>query len=81
MITEAQKHNIIAKIRNLKEGEVIWLKDFSVDEKLFIIKLCEDQKTGTIETNGTASDINSQTKLRKISRPFEKIKYFEKIKL
>jgi len=81
MITEAQKHNIIAKIINLKEGEAIWLKDFSIDEKLFIIKLCEEQKNGTLETNGTSSDINSQTKLKKISRPFNKIKYFEKIKL
>lgn len=81
MITDAQKNNIIAKIINLKEGEAIWLKDFSIDEKLFIIKLCEDQKTGTLETNGTASDVTSQTKLRKISKPFNKIKYFEKIKI
>lgn len=81
MITDAQKNNIIAKIINLKEGEDIWLKDFSIEEKLFIIKLCEDQKTGTLETNGTASDINSQTKLKKISKPFNTIKYFEKVKL
>lgn len=60
------KQNIINILKRLPYNEYLWLNQFTKEEKDFIIHLCETQKRGELETNGTASDINTQTKLRKL---------------
>ena len=68
MITDRQKKSIIASIDRMKDGEVVWLNEYLEEEREYIIFLMERQ-TGIqgycIESNGTAQDKKTITKIRK----------------
>lgn len=67
-ISEKQKTSIVNIIFGMKDGEILWMKDFMPEEREYIIHLCEYQ-TGAlgflIETNGSETDFKTITKLRK----------------
>lgn len=68
MLSDNQKKNVLGFINRMEVGEVVWLNEFQQNEKDFIIHLMENQNGSRgflIESNGTAKDLNSITKIRK----------------
>lgn len=73
MITDKQKSNIIFIIDNMKHLDILYFKDFTPEEREYIMQLILTQK-GTkgfnIETNGVSADKKKITKFRKLCHSF-----------
>jgi hypothetical protein len=71
MITDRQKQSILSFIDRMPYNQVEWLNDFTHEEVDYIIHLMQYQtgwKGYIIESNGTETDRNSITKIRKIRK-------------
>ena len=68
MLSEKEKKNVLGFINQMKVGELYLLNEFSLEEKDYIIQLMEmqtGQRGWLIESNGTAKDLSTITKIRK----------------
>lgn len=60
------KSKIIEFMKKMKHGEPIEFKKFHPDEQQYILFLIKNQNGCDFETNGTASDMSTITKFRRI---------------
>lgn len=68
MLSDKEKKNVLGFINQMPLGAVYLLNEFQPEEIGFIIHLMETQTSSRgwlIESNGTASDTNTITKIRK----------------